>query len=75
MLTSIVEFVSREGWEECCWTDDALAFKKIYPGHQFNAKSKKWSQRIKVSDDSMEMMINRGQTRQALTQGCVNLVV
>ena len=67
MLTSIVEFVGKTGWEECCWSDDALAFKKIYTGHQFTSKSKKWIPRIKVSDDSMEMMIKRGHTRQTLT--------
>ena len=37
----------------CAWSDDSLASKKLYPGHQFPAKTKVWLARLKVSDESM----------------------
>ena len=49
------------GWDACCWSDDALSSKKIYPKYQFPAKSKKWLPRVKSSEDSMRMLVQRVQ--------------
>ena len=49
------------GWAACCWSDGALSSKKIYPKYQFPAKSKKWLPRVKSSEDSMRMLVQRVQ--------------
>ena len=49
------------GWDACCWSEDALASKKICPKYQFPAKSKKWLPRVKSSEDSMRMLVQRVQ--------------
>ena len=49
------------GWEVCCWSDDALSSKKIYPKYQFPAKTKKWQTRVRTSEDSMRLLVKRVQ--------------
>ena len=61
ILSLIVEHVSAMGWEACCWSDDALSSKKIYPKYQFPAKTKKWLSRVKTSEDSMRLLVQRVQ--------------
>ena len=61
VLSLILTHVSVMGWDACCWSDDALSSKKIYPKYQFPAKSKKWLPRVKSSEDSMRMLVQRVQ--------------
>ena len=61
VLSLILEHVSVMGWDACCWSDESLASKKIYPKYQFPAKSKKWLPRATSSEDSMRMLVQRVQ--------------
>ena len=56
ILSLIVEHVSAMGWEACCWSDDALSSKKLYPKYQFPAKTQKWLSRVRTSEDSMRLL-------------------
>lgn len=60
-LDSILDHVGSMGWDSCVWTEDTLASKKIYPNHQFASKSKKWTSRVKTSEESFLLMIDRAQ--------------
>ncbi|CAK0897612.1 unnamed protein product [Prorocentrum cordatum] len=60
-LESILEHVGSMGWGSCVWTEDVLASKKIYPNHQFASKSKKWTARVKTSEESFLLMVERAQ--------------
>ncbi|CAK0825428.1 unnamed protein product [Prorocentrum cordatum] len=60
-LTSIMGHVRTMGWSNCCWSDDNLASKKIYPRHQFPSKSKQWLPRLKTTSKSMMLMVQRAQ--------------
>ena len=54
------------------WNADNIANKKIYPGHQYNAKSKKWGPWIKATVQSMGICPFRIQTLHAALQSfCV----
>ena len=57
--TVILDSVSRFGWANSMWSDDNLAPKKIYPGHQHNAVSKAWVQRLQVTQESMLIHLKR----------------
>ena len=61
VLNSILDFVQTCGWDCCCWSDDNLANKKIYPKHQFPSKSKTWTPRVKTTEESMALMVKRAQ--------------
>ena len=61
ILSLIVEHVSAMGWEACCWSDDALSSKKIYQKYQFPAGAKKWLSRVRTSEDSMRLLVQRAQ--------------
>ena len=58
-LLKILSHVGRLGFENSCWTDDNLSFKKMYPLHQFPTKHKKWVSRIRTSEKSFDVMITR----------------
>ena len=60
-MSLIVEHVSAMGWEACSWSDVALSSKKIYPKCQFPAKTKKWLSRVRTSEDSMRLLVQRAQ--------------
>ena len=62
VLASILAHVGSLGWDASCWTDDNLSSKKIYPGYQFPSKSKKWVARLKTTDESMSLFVQRVQT-------------
>ena len=70
VLSLILEHVSVMGWDVCCWPDDALSSKKNYPKHQFAAKSKKWLPRVKSSEDSMRMLVQRVQATHEKAARC-----
>ena len=59
VLNKLVAHTSRHGWFNSAWSEDTCADKKIYPGHQYPSKSKLWSARLKVTDESMELMVTR----------------
>ena len=61
ILSLIVEHVSAMGWEACCWSDDALSSKKVYPKYQLPARTKKWLSRVRTSEDSMRLLVQRVQ--------------
>ena len=61
MLEEILGYVGIANWEECCWSDEGLSFKKMYPGHQYTSKSKKWLPRVRVTEESMMLTIKRAQ--------------
>ena len=44
------------------WSEDNLASKKIYPKYQFPSKSKKWTPRVRTSEESMLIMKQRVNT-------------
>ena len=60
-LESILDHVGSMGWDSCVWTEDVLACKKIYPNHKFASKSKKWTPRVKTSDESFLLLVGRAQ--------------
>ena len=59
---NILEHVGNVSWDDSCWNEDTLSSKKIYPGFQFQAKSKQWLPRLKTSDASMGLMVSRMHT-------------
>ena len=59
----IVQHCNRCTWNRCVWSEDALANKKLYPGHRFPAKSIVWQNRLKVSEESMHAMVRRLQQK------------
>ena len=59
IVDSIIGHVNLLGWQDAVWSDDNLAGKKIYPKHQFPSKSKKWTPRVRTSEESMLIMIKR----------------
>ena len=67
VLSLILEHVSVMGWDACCWSDDALSSKNIYPKYQFPATSKTWLPRVKSSEDSMRMLVQRVQATHETT--------
>lgn len=67
-LALVAEMVSATGWEEGCWTEDALASKRIFPGHVFRVvESKAWSARQTVTKASCVLMLER--VRRELRKG------
>lgn len=59
-LVLVTEMVSATGWEEGCWTEDALASKRIFPGHVFRVvESKAWTARQTVTKASCVLMLER----------------
>ena len=65
ILDSILGHVDDLGWQDCMWNEDNLANKKIFPGHQYSAMSKKWGQRIKATEQQMGILLYRMQTLHA----------
>ncbi len=57
VLQIILGHVAAMGWENCCWSDDNLSSKKLFPKFQFPSKTKKWLARMKTSDSSMELAV------------------
>ena len=57
--TIILDSVSRLGWANSMWSDDNLASKNIYPGHQHKAVSKDWVPRLQVTEESMLIHLKR----------------
>ena len=60
-LDLILDHVNTLGWDHCVYSEDNLASKRIYVGYQFPAKSKRWQQRLKVTELSMLTMTSRVQ--------------
>ena len=59
VLDKIMDHVVEHG-SSAVWGEDALGSKKLYPGNQFSSpKSKKWLPRIRVTEESMALMVNR----------------
>ena len=58
-MDEILNHVGTLGWENAAWTEENLASKRLFPGHVFPAKSRKWQQRLKVSDRSLRIMVRR----------------
>ncbi|CAK0884576.1 unnamed protein product, partial [Prorocentrum cordatum] len=62
-LQSILAHVEEHGWENCCWSDDNLSNKKLYPDHTFSTGSKKnWAGRLRTSAESMLLAVQRAHT-------------
>ena len=55
----VVPAVSEMGWEKCPWSDDAFGNKRIYPGNSpaGRASSAAWRERLKVTPESMCIML------------------
>ena len=49
--------VSKEGFENSAWLEDALASRKILPGYSTRCSSKIWGQRLQVTGESMLSMV------------------
>jgi len=59
-LELVTRMVSATGWEDGCWTEDALASKRIFPGYAFRCHdSKAWTARQTVTTTSCVLMIER----------------
>lgn len=39
-----------------------MASKHLFPGHQFSARRRKWTPRLKVTEDSLRLMVCRVQS-------------
>ena len=63
----MLSHVQKFGYENSVWSDDNQSSKKIYPGHNFHAKSKSWAPRIKVVKESCGMMVKYEQCRHEKT--------
>ncbi|CAL1146424.1 unnamed protein product [Cladocopium goreaui] len=59
VLDEILNHVGTLGWENCAWTEENLASKRLFPGHVFPAKNRKWQQRLRVSNRSLRIMVLR----------------
>ena len=59
----IVKHCAKLGWVGSVWSEDALATKKLYPGHQFPAKNKLWLVRLKTTEQSTLIAIQRLQVK------------
>ena len=60
VVALILACVSRHGWVGGPYTDDNLSSAKMYPGFQHKAtNSKQWPARIRVTGESMSLMIDR----------------
>ena len=53
----IVHHVGEHSWDNCCWSDDNLSSKKLYPKYQFPSKSKKWLPRLQTTEESTTLMV------------------
>ncbi|CAK0808477.1 unnamed protein product [Prorocentrum cordatum] len=60
-LDSILAHVGNLGWQQCVWSEEVLSNKKIYPKFNFPCKSKKWIPRVRTTDESLCLMIERVQ--------------
>ncbi|CAK0907391.1 unnamed protein product, partial [Prorocentrum cordatum] len=60
-LDSILAHVGNLGWQQCAWSEEVLSNKKIYPKFNFPCKSKKWIPRVRTTDESLCLMIERVQ--------------
>eukprot|EP00971_Amphidinium_carterae_P248960 4941895-Amphidinium_carterae.1 len=57
ILELIQTCVSMHGWENCPWSDDTFACKKIWPGvHWRTTQSKPWTERMQITRDSAKLM-------------------
>ena len=62
VVSCILGHVGRLSFSQCVWTDDNLSSKRMYTGHQFSAKGKKWLARLRVTHESMMLHVERMQT-------------
>ena len=53
VVCEIVKHVGKRGFDGCCWSDDNLSSKKMYPGYLYPGKGKKWIARSRVTNESM----------------------
>eukprot|EP00971_Amphidinium_carterae_P018033 355577-Amphidinium_carterae.1 len=57
ILELIQTCVSTHGWENCPWSDDTFACKKIWPGvHWRTTQCKPWTDRMQITRDSVKLM-------------------
>ena len=59
MRDDILEHVGTVGWDSSAWTEELLASRKLYPGHNFPAKGKGWTARLKTTEQSMLRFVKR----------------
>ena len=59
VLDDILTHVGIMGWSESCWTEENLASKRLFPGHGFHSRSRKWAPRLKVTDDSLRLLVKK----------------
>ena len=59
VLDDILDHVQTLGWDNSVWHDDNLSTKKLYPKHQFPARSKVWQQRLRTTEESMALAVRR----------------
>ncbi|CAK9068414.1 unnamed protein product [Durusdinium trenchii] len=59
VLDAILTHVNNLGWPDSAWTEENLSSKRLFTGHQFPAKTKKWMCRVRVTDDSLRLMTSR----------------
>ena len=62
MVDSILAHVNLLGWPDAVWSEDNFAGMKIYLGCQFPSKSKTWTPRVRTSEESVLIMIQRVNT-------------
>ena len=56
---AILLHVSEYGWDQCTWSDEGLSTKRLYAGHQFPSKTKTWLPRLKTTEKSMMLAVER----------------
>jgi hypothetical protein len=52
---SLLKSVARFGWQSCPWSDESIADKRNFPGSKPRLSSKKWIQRLTVSNRSFAL--------------------
>ena len=55
----LLEYIGNVGWSASAFNEDMLASKKLYPGHSFYSKGKKWAARLRVTPDVFALLLRR----------------
>lgn len=53
----LIKGVLLHGWENCPWSDDLLASRKILPGFTPRMSNKLWNERLRTSDESCLLFV------------------
>jgi hypothetical protein len=55
----LISHSNTHGWEQCAWTEDMLASKKLLPGQTPRTPNKKWNLRQTTCNESCTLMVKQ----------------